>query len=370
MSRQVDARLEQAKDLSIREIADRLKIDGLQRRGDELVAPCPTCGGREDKLQINTADNVFLCRAFGGGDGIRLVEHVLNCDFKSALDWLVGERAVEMSDEEIERRRQKREKADQRRAEIAARKRAESISMARALWADARIFSGSTAEKYLALRGIKFDTSPTGLRFHPALRYMHMIDGAWTELHRGPAMLAGIVAPSGQLIGVHRTWIDLSSPGSKWKAIIAHNGERLDAKKVLGSKKGGAIRLTPMAKSPVLIMGEGIETTLSAQVVQPVPNAEYWCGIDLGNMAGRMRKIKGKRYSGRPDLDDEDAFLPPPWVKRLIYLMDGDSEPKMTRAKLECGLRRAMAHRSDLRGQIVWAGEGVDFNDLLKHDDD
>ncbi len=365
MSRQVDVRLEQAKDLSIREIADRLKIEGLQRRGDELVAPCPTCGGREDKLQINTADNVFLCRAFGGGDGIRLVEHVLNCDFKSALDWLVGERAVELSDEEIERRRQKREKADRRRAEIAARKRAESISMARALWADGRPFAGSLAEDYLARRGIKLDEVPRALRFHPGLRYMHMINKVWVELHRGPAMLAGIVAPSGQLIGVHRTWIDLSSSESKWKAIIAHNGERLDAKKVLGSKKGGAVRFGPVDRSPTLVMGEGIETTLTALFAGAFEGASYWCGIDLGNMAGRMRKVKGQRYSGRPDLDDEDAFLPPPWVKRLIYLMDGDSEPKMTRAKLECGLRRAMAHRADLRGQIVRAGDGVDFNDLL-----
>ncbi|MFQ6551888.1 hypothetical protein AAD018_006015 [Aestuariibius insulae] len=364
MSGSDDRRLEEARAVPIKEIADRLKIEGLKPLGHELAGPCPKCGGT-DRFAINPGDNVFNCRTCGGGDGIRLVEHVLNCDFKEALDWLVGERAVELSDEEIERRRKRREKDEKRRAQIAARKRAEAISMARALWADARIFSGSTAEKYLALRGIKFDTSRSALRFHPALRYMHMIDGAWTELHRGPAMLAGIVAPSGQLIGVHRTWIDLSSPESKWKAIIEHDGTVLDAKKVLGSKKGGAIRLTPMATSPVLIMGEGIETTLAAQVVQPVPNADYWCGIDLGNMAGRMRKIKGQRYSGLPDLDDEEAFLPPPWVKRLIYLMDGDSEPKMTRAKLECGLRRAMAHCPDLRGQIVRAGEGVDFNDLL-----
>ena len=35
------------------------------------------------------------------------------------------------------------------------------------------------------------------------------------------------------------------------------------------------------------------------------------------------------------------------------------------RAKLECGLRRAMAIHSGLQGQIVPAGEGVDLNDVL-----
>jgi hypothetical protein len=62
---------------------------------------------------------------------------------------------------------------------------------------------------------------------------------------------------------------------------------------------------------------------------------------------------------------DRDAFAPPSWVKRLIFIMDGDSEPKMTRAKLECGLRRAMAVRPGLKGQIVQAGAGVDLNDVL-----
>jgi hypothetical protein len=37
----------------------------------------------------------------------------------------------------------------------------------------------------------------------------------------------------------------------------------------------------------------------------------------------------------------------------------------MTRAKLEAGLRRAMAHRPGLVGQIVKAGDGVDLNDVL-----
>ena len=113
-------------------------------------------------------------------------------------------------------------------------------------------------------------------------------------------------------------------------------------------------------------MGEGIETTLSAMVAAPFPNAAYWAGVDLGNMSGRMQKVKGQKYSGVPDMSDSDAFVPPSWVKRLVFIMDGDSDPVMTRAKLECGLRRAMALLPGLKGQIVHSGDGVDMNDVLR----
>jgi hypothetical protein len=113
-------------------------------------------------------------------------------------------------------------------------------------------------------------------------------------------------------------------------------------------------------------MGEGIETTLTAFAVNAVPNAAYWAGVDLGNMAGHMLKVEGVRYSGLPDMSDEKAFVPPQWVKRLIFIQDGDSEPNMTLAKLECGLRRAMELRPGLVGQIVSAGSGVDLNDVLR----
>ena len=141
----------------------------------------------------------------------------------------------------------------------------------------------------------------------------------------------------------------------------------MPAKLVRGSKKGNAIRLYTPERFDTLVMGEGIETTLTAaagwrEALDPVRTA-YWAGVDLGNMSGRMKDAR--RKTGIPDMGDDQAFVPPPWVKRLIYIMDGDSDPKTTRAKLECGLRRAMAKVAGLTGQIVHAGEGVDLNDVL-----
>ena len=179
-------------------------------------------------------------------------------------------------------------------------------------------------------------------------------------------MLAAIQGADNRFCAVHRTWLDLDQP--KGKAVITDpvTGEVMQAKKVLGAKKGGAIRLFQGDNlRAVLVMGEGIETTLSACVAGAVAGASYWAGVDLGNMAGQRQLGKGQRFDGIPDLGDAEAFVPPPWVERLIYVQDGDSDPKLTRAKLVAGLRRAMLLRPGLRAQIVHAGAGVDLNDVL-----
>jgi hypothetical protein len=115
----------------------------------------------------------------------------------------------------------------------------------------------------------------------------------------------------------------------------------------------------------VLIMGEGIETTCSAWMAQPGRAAMFWAGIDLGNMSGRQEKLPGRRDSGLPDMEDDRAFVPPAQVRELIFLMDGDSDPKATRARLLAGARRAMLKRPGLRARIARAPEGVDLNDVL-----
>ena len=95
------------------------------------------------------------------------------------------------------------------------------------------------------------------------------------------------------------------------------------------------------------------------------PDAAFWCLVDLGNMAGRQQSGPGLRHAGMPDLEDSEAFVPPAWVERLIYVMDGDSDPKPTRSNLVAGLRRAMALRPGLAGKIAASPAGFDLNDVL-----
>ncbi|MFG6081613.1 hypothetical protein ACEUZ9_002237 [Paracoccus litorisediminis] len=375
-----DHRLTEAKAMPIADVAARLELAGLVRAGGELVGPCPQCGGR-DRFGINLRTGQFLCRKQCGanakGDQIALVQHVMGMDFRAALDWLCGP-AEGLSDADRAERWRKAAANQRQQDEIARRHREASISSARDIWFAAGPAESTLVRDYLARRRIGRDRYPVlsqCLRFDPAARYTIPADraGQWEVIHVGPAMICAVVDASGRVTAVHRTWLDLDQP--KGKLVLPDPrkpGEILPAKKVLGSKKGGAIRFLTPRGAVAMVVAEGVETTLSALVAEPGPqSAAHWCGVDLGNMAGRMQRGPGLKFAGLPDMADADAWLPPAWVKRLIFVQDGDSDPDLTTAKLKAGLRRAMLKRPGLTGAIVHAGKGRDLNDILmgKHDD-
>lgn len=360
-----EERLALAKAIPILEVAHRLGISGLRPAGLERVGPCPVCGdgGKRtaDRFGINPAKGLFLCRQCGGkGDGVALVQHVQGCDFKAALDFLVGGVAAPIDQAEIARRRKAAEEADRRRQEYEAQARARAIRDAREIWQAAEPGKGTAAEAYLAGRGIRFPEWPPTLRYLPAHRYGRPKDSDYA----GPCMIAAVQNQAGKVAAVHQTWIDPANPGRK-AALVDRQGEALPAKLVRGSKKGGAIRLSPLGSSGVLVMGEGIETTASALTINAIPTAAYWAGVDLGNMAGRQLRVPGAKHSGLPDMTDDRAWLPPAEVSRLVFIQDGDSDPEATRAKLLAGLRRAAAARPGLVAQIVAAAPGCDLNDMI-----
>ncbi len=363
-----DSRRAEAQALPMDEILSRLDLAGLTRAGHEMVGPCPRCGGT-DRFGVNLRKGVWGCRRCGGkGGGIDLVMFVLGCSFPAALDYLCG--PAQAQDPAEQARRAALAAEARARAEArAARERADAIAQAGTLWRNALSPEGTAVRAYLERRGISaalLPRLPACLRFCPDLRYTVMVDREWRVIHSGPAMLAAVQGPDGRLCAVHRTWLDLSQP--KGKAVLRHplSGDPLPSKKVLGSKKGGAIRLSgPQRLAPVLVMGEGIETTLSAMVAGLHGDAVFWAGVDMGNMAGRLERGQGLKFAGRPDLADDAAFLPPEGVRRLIYVQDGDSDPRDTRSKMEAGLRRAMVLRPGLQGQIAPAPAGMDLNDVL-----
>ena len=357
--------------IPIREVADRLGLRLRRVSATEYAGPCPDCGGHEkrdaDRFAINIGKGVFGCRKCGaGGDGVELVKFAHGCDFKAALTFLVGEAEAVIDPALVARRKRKAEIAAKRQEEYAAKARARALEDARAIWASAEGFDVAPVEAYLAGRGIRFERWPVSLRYLPAHPYKRKIGGQFREWHRGPAMIAAIQGPDDRLRAVHQTWFDPDRPGKKAR-ILGPEDEPQPAKLTRGSVKGGAIRLNGMPlDGGCLIMGEGIETTASPMMSDPVPGAAYWAGVSLTNMAGVQERVPGRRNTGLPDMSDSDAFVPPPWIARLIYLQDGDSEPKATRAKLLTGLRRALALNPRLATQIVAAPEGADFNDMIR----
>lgn len=365
--RSTDPRVAEAHAKDWDSLVQQLQIQGLQRAGAERIGPCPRCGG-DDRFGINTRKGVFQCRRCEAkGDQIALVQLVLGLDFLSALDWLVGPKP-EISERERARLEEMYRRNRERKAREDEAFRRKAIADARAIWRASVPAEDTPVRDYLALRGITRDLlpkMPACLRYHPDLAYMVRLgpDGYFC-IHQGPAMVAAIQSPSGQATAVHRTWFDLNAPLGKITIEHPETHKPEARKKTWGSKKGGAIRLTGH-EAEILVMGEGIETTLSAMVSGKFAGAMFWAGVDLGNMAGSRVMGKGQKYAGIPDLEDADAFVPPAHVKRLIYVMDGDSDPRETRAKLTAGLRRAMICRPGLRGQIARVPNGFDLNDVL-----
>lgn len=373
-----DPRLFDAKRKAIKDVAHSLGLHWLTRGCPEIHGHCPKCGGAEkrgsDRFWIDVVKNSFGCRKCQtGGDVIALVRFVKGLSFPQALEWLCGPLPESPETPEERKKRLEKEEADRKKDDAeAARYRAQSIASARSIWQAAQPPQGTLVEAYLARRAIdtrRLGGVPKTIRFHPALRYT--VDEVVNKrkvrrvIHTGPAMLAAVQGPDGRFSAVHRTWLDLDQPKGKAVIIDPKTGERMESKKVLGSKKGGAIRLTHTRQSATLVMGEGIETTASAWLAAADQGWMFWAGVDMGNMSGRQLRVPGQRYSGMPDLDDAEAFVPPPGVTRLVYVMDGDSDPVETRAKMLAGLRRAMARHPGLRGQIAPTPDGKDLNDVL-----
>ena len=363
-----DPRVDRARLRTMSEVVDRLSLPDLVMLGNERTGPCPRpgCGGR-DRFSVNVKDGVWRCRQCDpkGGDALKLVQHVMGCDFMGAVEWLEGTDAREIDPAELARLKKAREAADALAERDREKYRAYARRRAVEIWRSALPFAGSEAQTYLAARGVDLRGLPFSfacLRYLPAHGYVKKIGRKSRLIHSGPCMIAAIQGPDARLIGIHQTWIDPARPGEK--AAIRHpdTGEAMPAKTVQGSMKGGAIRLTGNLCMSALVMGEGIETTGTALVGDAVLGASYWVGVSLGNIGGKQTA----RHSGIPLLSDEGAFVPPGNVDRFVLIEDGDSEPVMTRAALTAGIRRAMSAKPGLRGHVVPAGDGVDLNDLVK----
>jgi hypothetical protein len=192
------------------------------------------------------------------------------------------------------------------------------IALARRIWNAARGARGGPLMGYLADRGITLPPPPS-LRWTPALRRP---DGKYA-----PAMVARVDNIDGELIGVHRTWIERSLDGV-WR--------RRD-RASLGPIAGGAVRLAPADE--MLLIGEGVETCLAAMQATSIP---AWAALSTSGMT---------------------ALALPAIVRNVIILADNDSNGAGERAA-RTAAQRWLA--DGLRVRIAMPPElGSDFNDVL-----
>lgn len=130
-----------------------------------------------------------------------------------------------------------------------------SLDAARRLFAMSQAVGGTLADTYLRHRGIASTSGLAALRFHPRC-YYRPEDQDITETW--PAMIAAVTNLSGEVTGVHRTWL---APDGSGKAPID------TPRKAMGDLLGHAVCFG--VPGEVMAAGEGIESVLSIREVLP-----------------------------------------------------------------------------------------------------
>ena len=277
------------------------KALGGRRIGASWMAPCPAHDDREPSLSIRDARGTVLLHCHAGCDQHRVIEAL-----RARGLW------TEVS-------RPHSTVAQGCRSPVRDDRIDEEERRARALriWDSSKSASGTLVETYLASRGLTLPP-PERLRFHP--RLTHPVGGAW------PAMVALITAGEhDQPIGIHRTFL---APDGRSKAPVTPQ------KMMLGPCRGGEVRLGAVGE--VLLIGEGIETCLSAMQATARP---AWAALSTSGLK---------------------SLILPEGVNEVILLADGDDAG-------EVAARACARHlqRRNRRVRIARPPAGTDFNDLL-----
>lgn len=229
--------------------------------------PCPLCGGKDRFLMDDKEGRgTYFCNQCGAGDGWKLVQGVLGCDFKSAIDQvapLLGKvQPYKPKEPSI------------------------TPEILREIFVNSEPASkDNLVGLYLSYRGLKIVPS--------CLRYAKQCwDGETRKNH--PAMLAVVTLPSGRAVTMHRTYLDVVTTG---KAKME------SPKKVMpGLEKmtGGAIRLFEPDNGTIGI-AEGIETAIACTEMFNLP---VWSVISATMM---------------------EAFEPPKGIKTVHIFGDNDA---------------------------------------------
>lgn len=188
------------------------------------------------------------------------------------------------------------------------------------IWNASLEASSSPVTTYAASRGIT-DRLPTTIRYYPELKH--------PSGQSFPAMI-GLVTfgVDDTPIGIHRTYLAQDGSG---KANVAQT------KLMLGPCSGGAVRLQEATE--VVMIGEGIETCLSAMQATGIP---AWAALSTSGMR---------------------SLVLPETVREVIILVDSDEAGES--AAIACASRWKQESR---RVKLARPPKFSDFNDMLIND--
>lgn len=324
--------------------------------------PCPHCGGK-DRFRYTDyqGGGGFICnQCTPQGGGFDLLMLVFGWGFKTAAHEtavLLGMAAPQSG--QTAKRRPINTKPRPAPETPACDKLAALLQR----WQEAdELQPESPAVQYLKGRGLALPaldpadgngiSGINGLRYSPKAEY-------WASgrlIGCFPALIAAVCTPSGQLQGLHQTYIAQrqrpqnghgngggGGGGGSWRKLLLQHpqtGEPLPAKKMFarytGAMKGAAVHLAKPDKSGRLIVAEGIETALAAIELFGLPAI---AALSANGMA---------------------ALEWPPETAELFIVADND--PNRTGIKAaETLARRALLHGIKAH---IWQPETLGFDAL------
>ncbi len=192
-------------------------------------------------------------------------------------------------------------------------KKSSNTDIAKRLYADTRPLAETLGETYLNKRGIALRDGMGALRFHSR---------AWFDASTyRPAIIVGVHNNAGKLTGINRMFLDKSA--------------NLIERRALGELNGNATRIGSI-NTHHLLVGEGLESTLSFTVTHP--GQALAATLSSAHMA---------------------AFKIPTVVKYLTIAADNGTAGRDAAKALE-----TRAFRQGIRVRIIWP-RLADFNDDL-----
>jgi hypothetical protein len=282
------------------------RVLGAARRsgGPWWSCRCPAHDDRSPSLSLRDGDHGLIVHCWAGCDPCEVLAELrrlgLLSNDRRDYPWYAKDRADDSHDRE-------------RRTEIARR-----------IWNAAKDARGTPVERYLRSRGI---IVPPPL----FLRWMASCKHGPTEADL-PALVGKVVNLDGELVAVHRIFL---LPNGTGKAALDPQFQKMS----LGPTAGGTVRLGLLDPNRALIVGEGIENTLSLMQLRGLPG---WSAIGTSGLK---------------------SLVLPRAAIRVLIAVDHDRHGKGEAAAREAG-ERWLAEGREVRLAIPSAPG--DWNDVLR----
>jgi putative DNA primase/helicase len=281
--------------------------------------PCPACGGKDRfRFDNKRGRGDFICNQCGAGDGFKLLERTFGWTFSMARKQVMAAAGLQ-SDQAGRASLPAPAPRKEALEEVVAKppSRIHRVRRDRCAIGDC-----DDAVDYLASRGLWPLPPGCTLKAHATIEYWH----EQQKVGRFPAMVADVVDIAGELVTIHATYLKAG------KKLAGYEPRKILSP--MTGREGCTVRLIPATE--VLGIAEGIETALSASVLDDVP---VWAALNTSLLS---------------------KFEPPPDVLRLRVYADRD----------EAGLTAALKLIERLQGRIrveirTPPAPAKDWNDVL-----